>query len=53
MPTQSPQWIAAARVLRRAGFGAIGAQIDAVCGTDMVTTCLRRCAATPMPTRVR
>src|ERR1700720_1709996 len=36
MPTQSPQWIAAARVLRRAGFGAIGAQIDAVCGTDMV-----------------
>ena len=28
--TQSPQWIAAARLLRRAGFGATGPDIDAV-----------------------
>jgi uncharacterized protein (DUF1800 family) len=35
MTTQSPQWIATARVLRRAGFGATGAQIDALCGTYM------------------
>ncbi|GAC1640726.1 MAG: DUF1800 domain-containing protein [Mycobacterium sp.] len=35
MPTQSPQWIAAARVLRRAGFGATGQQVDALSGTDM------------------
>jgi uncharacterized protein (DUF1800 family) len=35
MPTQSPQWIATARVLRRAGFGATGPQIDAAAGQDM------------------
>ena len=32
---QSPQWIATARVLRRAGFGATGPQIDAVAGQDL------------------
>src|SRR4029077_11441952 len=35
MPTQSPQWIGAARVLRRAACAATGAQIDARSGTDM------------------
>ena len=59
MPTQSPQWIAAARVLRRAGFGATGAEIDAVAGKDMagyLTAALRSnpdadpgAQATPMP----
>lgn len=32
---QSPQWITTARVLRRAGFGASGPQIDAVAGRDL------------------
>ncbi|MBV8929254.1 MAG: DUF1800 family protein, partial [Mycobacteriaceae bacterium] len=35
MPTQSPQWIAAARVLRRTGFGATGPQVDAAAGQDL------------------
>jgi uncharacterized protein (DUF1800 family) len=35
VPSQSPQWIATARVLRRAGFGATGPQIDAVAGQDV------------------
>jgi uncharacterized protein (DUF1800 family) len=35
--SQSPQWITTARVLRRAGFGATGAQIDAVAGQDLST----------------
>lgn len=30
MASQSPQWIAAARVLRRVGFGVTGPQVDAV-----------------------
>ena len=60
MPTQSPQWIATARVLRRAGFGATGAQIDALSGTDMagyLSAALRSdpdadpgALSTPMPT---
>jgi uncharacterized protein (DUF1800 family) len=59
MPTQSPQWIATARVLRRAGFGATGAQIDPMSGTDMagyLSAALRSdpdadpgALATPMP----
>ena len=32
---QSSQWIATARVLRRAGFGASGPQVDAVSGQDL------------------
>ncbi|MEU0499089.1 DUF1800 domain-containing protein [Mycobacterium sp. NPDC006124] len=32
---QSPQWITTARVLRRAGFGATGPQIDALTGQDL------------------
>ncbi|MDX1888128.1 DUF1800 domain-containing protein [Mycolicibacterium sp. 050158] len=32
---QSPQWMTTARVLRRAGFGATGTQIDAVAGQDL------------------
>ena len=34
MTTQSAHWIAAARGLRRAGFGASGPQIDAVAAGD-------------------
>jgi uncharacterized protein (DUF1800 family) len=34
---QSPQWITTARVLRRAGFGATGPQIDAVVEQDLPT----------------
>jgi uncharacterized protein (DUF1800 family) len=59
VPTQSPQWIAAARVLRRAGFGATGPQVDALCGTDVagyLATALAsdpdtdpKALATPMP----
>lgn len=37
MATQSAQWIATAHVLRRAGFGATGPQIDAVVGQDLAT----------------
>lgn len=32
---QSPQWIITARVLRRAGFGASGPQVDALAGQDL------------------
>lgn len=32
---QSSHWIATARVLRRAGFGATGPQIDAVAGQEL------------------
>jgi uncharacterized protein (DUF1800 family) len=32
--SQSPRWLAAARLLRRAGFGATGPQIDAVANQD-------------------
>jgi uncharacterized protein (DUF1800 family) len=32
--SQSPRWLAAARLLRRAGFGATGPQIDAVTNQD-------------------
>lgn len=32
--SQSAQWIAAARLLRRTGFGATGPQIDALAGND-------------------
>lgn len=59
MAGQSPQWIATARVLRRSGFGATGAEIDAVVGRDWpsyVTAALaadpdadRGALATPMP----
>ncbi len=34
MSTQSAQWIATARLLRRAGFGATGSQIDALADQD-------------------
>src|SRR5690349_13903595 len=34
MSGQSPQWITAARVLRRSGFGVTGAEVDAVVGRD-------------------
>lgn len=34
MSTQSPQWIATARLLRRTGFGTTGAKVDAVAGQD-------------------
>jgi uncharacterized protein (DUF1800 family) len=34
MPGQSARWIATARVLRRAGFGVTGPEVDAAVGTD-------------------
>ena len=34
MPGQSTQWITTARVLRRAGFGVTGPEVDAVVGQD-------------------
>jgi uncharacterized protein (DUF1800 family) len=34
LSSESPQWLAAARLLRRSGFGATGPQIDAVTGQD-------------------
>jgi uncharacterized protein (DUF1800 family) len=34
LSSQSSRWIATARLLRRAGFGATGSQIDAVANTD-------------------
>ena len=34
MPGQSDRWITTARVLRRAGFGVTGAQVDAVAAQD-------------------
>jgi len=37
LPTQSPRWIATARLLRRAGFGATGPQIDVVANQDWST----------------
>ena len=60
MAGQSPQWITTARVLRRTGFGATGAEVDAVVGRDWpayVDAALRAdpdadpgAIATPMPT---
>ncbi|WP_310779383.1 DUF1800 domain-containing protein [Mycobacterium sp. Z3061] len=59
MAGQSPQWIMTARVLRRCGFGATGAEIDAVVGQNWpsyVDAALaadpdadRGALATPMP----
>jgi uncharacterized protein (DUF1800 family) len=37
MSTQSPQWIATARLLRRTGFGTTGPRVDAVVGQDWST----------------
>jgi uncharacterized protein (DUF1800 family) len=37
MSTQSPQWIATARLLRRTGFGTTGRQVDAIVGQDWST----------------
>ena len=37
MPAQSPRWIATARLVRRAGFGASGPAIDAVAAQDWST----------------
>ncbi len=37
MSTQSEQWIATARLLRRTGFGATGPQIDVMAGQDWST----------------
>ena len=34
MPGQSSQWVATARVLRRAGFGVTGPEVDAAVGRD-------------------
>jgi uncharacterized protein (DUF1800 family) len=34
MPGQSPQWVATARVLRRAGFGVTGPEVDALVTRD-------------------
>ncbi len=34
MSTQSPQWIATARLLRQTGFGTTGPRVDAVVGQD-------------------
>jgi uncharacterized protein (DUF1800 family) len=56
---QSPRWIATARLLRRAGFGATGVQVDAVAARDWPTYLDQAlgsdpdadpgAAATPMP----
>src|SRR5690242_282834 len=37
MSTQSPQWIATARLLRRTGFGTTGPRVDAVVGQNWST----------------
>jgi uncharacterized protein (DUF1800 family) len=37
MSTQSPQWIATARLLRRTGFGTTGPRVDEVVGKDWST----------------
>ena len=37
MSTQSPQWIATARLLRRTGFGTSGPWVDEVVGKDWST----------------
>ena len=37
MSTQSPEWIATARLLRRTGFGTTGPRVDAVVGKDWST----------------
>lgn len=60
MPGQSDRWIATARLLRRAGFGVTGAQVDAVAAQDWsayLTAALSAgpdddpgAVATPMPT---
>src|SRR6185437_7698073 len=60
MGGQSPRWIATARVLRRAGFGVIGPEVDAVVAADWpsyVDAMLNAnpdadpgAVATPMPT---
>ena len=62
MPTQSPQWIAAARLMRRTGFGATGRVVDAVAGSDPAAYIARILSsdpdadpgvkATPMPVLV-
>ncbi len=57
MTSQSAQWMAAARVVRRTGFGATGAQVDALVrgGLDSyLVSCLRPpadpgVAGTPLP----
>ncbi|MEO6703779.1 MAG: DUF1800 family protein, partial [Jatrophihabitantaceae bacterium] len=58
MSTQSPAWLAAARIVRRTGFGATGSTIDAVLrgGTGSYLTGLAKppadpgVASTPLPT---
>ena len=35
MNTQSPAWLAAARVVRRSGFGATGNEVDALVRTGL------------------
>ena len=60
MPTQSPEWIATARLLRRTGFGTTGAAVDAALElgtTAYLDTALRAdpaedpgAKATPVPT---
>ncbi|GAB7142866.1 DUF1800 domain-containing protein [Mycobacterium riyadhense] len=62
MAGQSARWITTARVLRRAGFGATGTEVDAVVGQDWPTyvdgvlaanpDADPGAAATPMPTLI-
>jgi len=45
--TQSPTWIATARLLRRTGFGTTGTEVDAVVGQDWSTYLDAALAADP------
>jgi len=45
--TQSPAWIATARLLRRTGFGTTGTEVDAVVGQDWSTYLDAALAADP------
>jgi uncharacterized protein (DUF1800 family) len=47
MSTQSAQWIAAARLLRRTGFGTTGRVVDGVAGADLGTYVDRILATDP------
>src|SRR5882757_5509708 len=47
MSTQSPRWIATARLLRRTGFGTSGPRVDALAGQDVGVYLDRVLAADP------
>ena len=49
--TQSADWMAAARVVRRLGFGATGTQVDAVVASGIDSYLQRVLAPTPAPDR--